>query len=120
MFLQSQMKFSPSSSYFDENIQKQFKSVSMYIKAIKVLKNDFWSEKDIYIINSLGIEYLYSVYNDPYKQIEDEVLRAMRRTVTAHEDSHADASNPDTQDQEPVVDEPSVLYQRLQANLRVV
>lgn len=74
--------FSQSSSFYDIDKVKEFGKPSELIKTALIRTNEYWNDKDVYLINKIGLRALYDVFNDPYKQVWEVLANEMKNIIT--------------------------------------
>ena len=74
--------FSQSSSFYDIDKVKEFGTPSELIKTALIRINEYWNDKDVYLINKIGLRALYDAFNNPYRQVWTMLAEEMKNTIT--------------------------------------
>ena len=81
-FIQVEEMFRPSSPVYNPEYATKLKTPSELIKIAKISTNDYWNDKDVYLIKKIDLSTLYGLYNDPYKQMWEAISKEMQNAIT--------------------------------------
>ena len=81
-FYQIEEMFRPSSEFYDKEKAEAFKTPSELTKTAIIRTNDYWNDKDAYLINKIGLTAIYDVFNNPYKQVWELLAAEMKTAIT--------------------------------------
>ena len=81
-FMQIEEYFSPTSDFKNATYIYAYKTPSNLIKSLKITTNEYWNDKDVFLINKIGLNELYDVFNNPYRQVWKMLAEEMKNTIT--------------------------------------
>ncbi len=82
MFRQIEDLFSPNHGTYDKAIVRRFDSPTNYIKKAKISNNNFWTIKDIQVVDKIGLNRCYTIYNSSYAKLDKVIEDEMKILIT--------------------------------------
>lgn len=81
-FFEIEEMFRPSSATYSKEHVDKFKTPAKLTESAIIRTNEYWNDKDVYLINKIGLKALYDVFNNPYRHVLEMLAEEMKNKIT--------------------------------------
>ncbi len=82
LFRQIENLFSPNHETYDKAIVRRLSTPSGYIAEARIRGNNFWTTKDLQVVDSIGLNRCYTIYNSSYAKLDKAIEDEMKNLIT--------------------------------------